>query len=33
MKYYLDEKNKVYGLNDDQDPAKWIPGNVKMIDE
>lgn len=33
MKYYIDKNQVVYALNNDLNPAEWLPGKVKEIDE
>lgn len=33
MKYYIDKNQVVYALNNDLNPAEWIPDKVKEINE
>ncbi|HCR4155455.1 TPA: tail fiber assembly protein [Morganella morganii] len=33
MRYYIDKNQVVYALNNDLNPAEWLPGKVKEIDE
>ncbi|MEQ5117013.1 tail fiber assembly protein [Morganella morganii] len=33
MKYYIDKNQVVYALNNDLNPAEWIPDKVREINE